>query len=163
MALAIAMAALRQPSRRASVTALVGAASAAGLLAGSDLVMRVGGTMDHWTLSAIALMQGAGFLAVARPRKGVIPAAREFGSAVAASTGIGLLTLALAVTELGHGPLAILVLYGPSCRTRCCPASFWAARRFCLPARSAPGRFGMRTVAGWSWRASRRRRARGQP
>lgn len=108
--LGVAVAALHQASRRSSVTALVGAASAAGLLAGGDLALRLGGVMDHWILAAIALAQGAGLLAVARPRRGAIPAAREFGSAVAASAGIGLLAFALAVTELGHGSLLTLVL-----------------------------------------------------
>ncbi len=108
--LAIGVAALHRASRRSSLTALVGTASAAAFLAAGDLVLHETGGIDRRLLALLALAQGLGLIVAARPLGGVIPPTRDFASAIAASVGIGLLGFAALSLGLGEGARATIVL-----------------------------------------------------
>lgn len=109
LVVAIAAGALHRGSRRAPLTGLVGAASAAALLAASDLAMHRTGGLDREILAGLAAAQGAALIMVARPRRGTVVPARAFATAAAASVGIGLLGSAV-LLALGDGPLTALIL-----------------------------------------------------
>lgn len=107
--LAVAAVALHRGSRRAPITGLLGAASGAVLLAASDLALHLAGGLDREVLAGFAATQGATLLLAARPKRSVIPPARHFATAAAASVGAGLLGSAV-VLAFGDGPLTALAL-----------------------------------------------------